>query len=51
MADVENPNRTAEQAAAFAEAGLDLGIVYIAPPHTPAALEVMAAALESLTEL
>jgi F420-dependent oxidoreductase-like protein len=50
MADVENPNRTAEQAAAFAEAGLDLGIVYIAPPHTPAALEVMAAALESLTE-
>src|SRR5262245_10323748 len=35
----------AEQAAAFAEAGLDLGIVYLPPPHDPAILEPLAAAL------
>src|SRR3954451_4606363 len=32
----------AEQAAAYAEAGLDLGIVYLPPPHTPAVLEPLA---------
>ncbi|MSZ89919.1 MAG: TIGR03560 family F420-dependent LLM class oxidoreductase [Actinobacteria bacterium] len=50
MADVADPGRTAEQAAAFADAGLDLGIVYIAPPHTPAALEIMASALSPLAD-
>jgi F420-dependent oxidoreductase-like protein len=50
MADVADPGRTAEQAAAFAEAGLDLGIVYIAPPHTPEALEIMAVALSPLVD-
>ena len=29
------PGPLAEQAAAFAEAGLDLGIVYLPPPHDP----------------
>jgi F420-dependent oxidoreductase-like protein len=36
------------QAEAFAEAGLDLGIVYLPQPHTPAVLEPLAAALEPL---
>ena len=31
-----------------AEAGLDLGIVYLPPPHTPAVLEPLAAALAPL---
>ena len=29
----------------FADAGLDLGIVYLPPPHTPAILEPLADAL------
>lgn len=37
-----------EAAAAYAEAGLDLGIVYLPPPHTPAVLEPVANALSSL---
>ena len=37
-----------EQAAAFADAGLDLGIVYLPPPHTPAVLEPLAARLQEL---
>ena len=37
-----------EQAAAFAEAGLDLGIVYLPPPHTPAVLEPLAARLQEI---
>lgn len=36
------------QATEFAEAGLDLGIVYLPPPHTPAVLEPLARALEPL---
>jgi F420-dependent oxidoreductase-like protein len=36
------------QAAAFADAGLDLGIVYLPPPHTPAVLEPLAARLQEL---
>jgi F420-dependent oxidoreductase-like protein len=36
------------QAEAFAEAGLDLGIVYLPQPHTPAVLKPLAAALEPL---
>ena len=40
-----DPASVVEQAAAFAEAGLDLGIVYLPPPHTPAVLEPIAEAL------
>lgn len=40
--DPSDPQRLAGQAEAFAAAGLDLGIVYIPPPHTPAALETVA---------
>ncbi len=38
-----------EQAEAYAAAGLDLGIVYLPPPHTPAVLEPVVRALEHLT--
>ncbi|CAB4953819.1 unannotated protein [freshwater metagenome] len=48
LADAAEPGRTAEQAAAFAEAGLDLGIVYVPPPHSPAVLEAHAVVLEPL---
>ena len=37
-----------DQAAAFAEAGLDLGIVYIPQPHTPDKVEKAAEALREL---
>ena len=48
LADSENPGRAAEQAAAFAEAGVDLGIVYLPPPHRAASLEAHAEALAPL---
>jgi F420-dependent oxidoreductase-like protein len=38
----------AEDAARWAEAGLDLGIVYLPPPHTPAVLEPLAEALRQV---
>ncbi|HSS08370.1 MAG TPA: LLM class F420-dependent oxidoreductase [Acidimicrobiales bacterium] len=38
----------AEQAVAFDAAGLDLGVVYLPPPHTPAVLEPIAEALRPL---
>ena len=34
-----------DEAAALGEAGLDLGIVYLSPPHSPKVLEPLAAAL------
>jgi hypothetical protein len=37
-----------EQAEAYAAAGLDLGIVYLPPPHTPTVLEPVVRALEHL---
>jgi hypothetical protein len=37
-----------DEAAAYAGAGLDLGIVYFPPPHTPAALAPVAEALRPL---
>jgi hypothetical protein len=37
-----------EEAAAYADAGLDLGIVYLPPPHNPAVLEPVAQALRPL---
>jgi F420-dependent oxidoreductase-like protein len=46
--DPANMSATVEEAAAFADAGLDLGIVYLPPPHTPAVLEPLAAALAPL---
>ncbi len=39
---------TAEQAAAFAEVGADLGIVYLRPPLDPAVLEPLAKALREI---
>lgn len=36
----------ADEAASYADAGLDLGIVYLPPPHTPAVLEPLANALD-----
>jgi len=47
--DPANVNAVVDEAARFAEAGLDLGIVYLPPPHTPAVLEPLAAALAPLT--
>jgi F420-dependent oxidoreductase-like protein len=43
--DTDSLVRHAEQ---FAEAGLDLGIVYLPPPHRPEALATVAGALEHL---
>ena len=43
------PGEIADQAAALAEAGLDLGIVYLPIPHTPKVLEPLAEALAPLT--
>jgi hypothetical protein len=37
-----------DEAAAYADAGLDLGIVYFPPPHSPAALGPVAEALRPL---
>jgi alkanesulfonate monooxygenase SsuD/methylene tetrahydromethanopterin reductase-like flavin-dependent oxidoreductase (luciferase family) len=37
-----------EQATRYGEVGLDLGIVYLQPPHTPDVLEEIAAALAPL---
>ena len=39
----------AERAAAFGEAGVDMAICYLIPPHTPAVLEPLAEALTPLT--
>ena len=45
----EGPGKVAEDAAAYAEAGMDLGIVYIPVPHDPAVLEPLAEALSPLS--
>jgi alkanesulfonate monooxygenase SsuD/methylene tetrahydromethanopterin reductase-like flavin-dependent oxidoreductase (luciferase family) len=47
--DPKDVSTVVDEASAFAEAGLDLGIVYLPPPHTPAVLEPLAAALAPLT--
>lgn len=47
--DPEDVSSLVDEAAAFADAGLDLGIVYLPPPHTPAVLEPLAASLSALT--
>ena len=43
-----DPGPVAEQAAAYAEAGIDLAICYLPPPHTPAVLAPLAEALTPL---
>jgi hypothetical protein len=37
-----------EEAAAYADAGVDIGIVYLPPPHHPEVLEPVAQALRPL---
>ena len=39
---------TAEEASALGEVGLDLAIVYLRPPLTPAVLDPLAAALAQI---
>ncbi len=46
--DPADTSRVVDEAAAFADAGLDLGIIYLPPPHTPAVLEPLAASLSPL---
>jgi F420-dependent oxidoreductase-like protein len=43
-----DPSATAASAAALGEAGVQLGIVHIRPPHDPAVLEPLATALSDL---
>ena len=40
--------KAAADAAALGEVGMDLAIVYLPPPHTPAVLEPVAQALRPL---
>lgn len=44
------PGDVATQAAAFGEAGVDLAICYLPPPHDPAVLEPLAEALADLVD-
>jgi hypothetical protein len=46
--DPNNIDSIVAEASAFAEVGLDLGIVSLPPPHTPAVLEPLANALAPL---
>jgi F420-dependent oxidoreductase-like protein len=46
--DPADPKALLAEAEAFAEAGLDLGIVYLPPPHTQSQLEVVADVLAPL---
>ena len=46
--DPADPKALADEAAAFAEAGLDLGIVYLPPPHKPADLDTVAEVLAGI---
>lgn len=48
LGDPSDVSAVADEAAALGEAGLDLGIVYLPPPHTPAVLEPLAKALGEL---
>ena len=45
-----DPAPVVEQAAAFGEAGVDLAICYLPPPHPPAVLEPLAEALTPLAD-
>ncbi len=46
--DPKDPKALAGEAQAFAEAGLDLGIVYLPPPHSPADLDTIADVLAGI---
>ncbi len=46
---LDGPGPLAEQAAEFAEAGMDLGIIYLPPPHTPKDLEPIAEAIAKVS--
>ena len=46
--DPADPKALRGEAEAFAEAGLDLGIVYLPPPHNPTDLETVADVLAGL---
>lgn len=46
--DPADPGALTGQAEAFAAAGLDLAIVYLPPPHTPAHLDLVATAVADL---
>jgi len=46
-----DPASVVAQAEQFAAAGLDLGIVYLPPPHTPAVLDKLATALAPLATI
>ena len=50
LAVANDPSVAVAQAEAYAEAGLDMGILYLPPPHTPATLEAHAVALQSLAD-
>jgi len=50
MANPDDVSVAVAQAEAFADAGLDMGIVYLPPPHSPASLEAHAVALEHLAD-
>ena len=46
--DPSNIQAVVDEAAALGEAGLDLGVVYLPPPHAPDILEPLAEALGAL---
>jgi F420-dependent oxidoreductase-like protein len=48
MPDPDDPKSLLDEASKLAEAGLDVGVVYLSPPHTPAVLEPLAEALREL---
>jgi F420-dependent oxidoreductase-like protein len=48
MTDASDFGALVDEAGALGEAGLDLGVVYVPPPHTPAVLEPLAKALQQL---
>jgi hypothetical protein len=50
LADVNDPGVAVAQAEAYADAGLDMGIVYLPPPHSLAVLEAHAVALQHLAD-
>ncbi len=48
LMDPSKPELVAEEAQTLSDAGLDLGVVYLVPPHTPAVLEPLAKALQEV---
>ena len=48
--DANDPGVAVGQIEAYAEAGLDMGILYFPPPHTPSVLEAQAVALQPFVD-